>query len=306
MRQMSPRSSNAADYQHIPRPVAAMPKQFADGHRIDWHRHPRSQLLFAIKGTMSIRTPRQLWVVPPLRALWVPGMTDHEVTMSGLVDMRTLYVEPAQSVLDAVPDVVPDAVPRTAPKAVPMAGRQPVREFVNLPAECVAMEVSPLLRELIVRATEMPTLYDDQGTEGLVIRLLLDEMVRAPILPLSLPLPPAGELGNLCAHLLANPMADATLQSCAASLGMSSRTLARRFIDETGLTFGQWRQRSRIHQAITRLSQGDSITAIALDVGYESPSAFTAMFRKTMGAAPSAMFGRATGRSNIVGTNAND
>ena len=168
------------------------------------------------------------------------------------------------------------------------------------------MEVSPLLRELIVRATEMPTLYDDQGTEGLVIRLLLDEMVRAPILPLSLPLPPAGELGNLCAQLLANPMADATLQSCAASLGMSSRTLARRFIDETGLTFGQWRQRSRIHQAITRLSQGDSITAVALDVGYESPSAFTAMFRKTMGAAPSAMFGRATGRSNVVGSNAND
>ena len=290
MRQMSPRSSNAADYQDIPRPVAAMPKQFADGHRIDWHRHPRSQLLFAIKGTMSIRTPRQLWVVPPLRALWVPGMTDHEVTMSGLVDMRTLYVEPTQSVLDAIPKTT----------------RQPVPKFVHLPAECVAMEVSPLLRELIVRATEMPTLYDDQGTEGLVIRLLLDEMVRAPILPLSLPLPPAGELGNLCAQLLANPMADATLQSCAASLGMSSRTLARRFIDETGLTFGQWRQRSRIHQAITRLSQGDSITAVALDVGYESPSAFTAMFRKTMGAAPSAMFGRATGRSNIVGTNAND
>ena len=296
MRQMSPRSSNAADYQHIPRPVAAMPKQFADGHRIDWHRHPRSQLLFAIKGTMSIRTPRQLWVVPPLRALWVPGMTDHEVTMSGLVDMRTLYVEPAQS--------VPDVVRRTATKAVPKTARQPVREFVHLPAECVAMEVSPLLRELIVRATEMPTLYDDQGTEGLVIRLLLDEMVRAPILPLSLPLPPAGELGNLCAQLLANPMADATLQSCAASLRMSSRTLARRFIDETGLTFGQWRQRSRIHQAITRLSQGDSITAVALDVGYESPSAFTAMFRKTMGAAPSAMFGRTTGRRNVVGSNA--
>lgn len=286
MRQMSPRSSNAADYQHIPRPVAAMPKQFADGHRIDWHRHPRSQLLFAIKGTMSIRTPRQLWVVPPLRALWVPGLTDHEVTMSGLVDMRTLYVEPAH------------AVPKTI--------RQPVREFVNLPTECVAMEVSPLMRELIVRATEMPTLYDDQGAEGLVIRLLLDEMVRAPVLPLSLPLPLAAELGNLCAQLLANPMADATLQSSATSLGISSRTLARRFIDETGLTFGQWRQRSRIHQAITRLSQGDSITAVALDVGYESPSAFTAMFRKTMGAAPSAMFGRATSRSNVVGSNAND
>ena len=244
--------------------MAAMPKSFPDGHRIDWHRHPRAQLLFAIKGTMSIRTPRQLWVVPPLRALWVPAITPHEVTMSGSVEMRTLYVEPAQA--------------------------------RGLAPDCVAIEACPLLRELIVRATEMPTLYDDSGADGLVIRLLLDEISRAPVLPLSLPLPDAGALAGLCAQLLAEPSGGATLVECARAAGISSRTLARRFIEETGLTFGQWRQRARVQAAIARLSDGENITAVALDLGYESPSAFAAMFRRTMGMPPSALSARRAGK----------
>lgn len=255
-----PRSTNADDYQHVPRPVAAMPKQFADRATTGWHQHPRAQLLFAVQGAMLVETRGQRWTVPPLRALWIPPGIDHAVTMRGHVAMRTLYV---------------------------------VAELgASLPATCVALEVTPLMRELITRATDAPVLYDDAGPDGLVMKLLIAELARLPVLPISLPLPLQPDLAQSCERLLADLGGDHTLADQAAQLGVSPRTLARRFLSQTGLTFGQWRQRARLLEAVHRLSDGAPVTVVALDLGYDSPSAFTAMFRKALGMTPSELASR--------------
>ncbi len=73
-------------------------------------------------------------------------------------------------------------------------------------------------------------------------------------------------------------------------VGASARTLARLFLAETGLSFGDWRSRARLLAALPRLAAGEKVTTIALDLGYESPSAFISMFKRALGKTPSTYF----------------
>ena len=262
------RSTDRKDYQDVPRPIGAMAKDFADGHFIPPHAHERSQIIYASCGVMRVRTPQGAWVVPPHRAVWVPAGVVHDVRMAGAVAMRTLYI---------------------APEAVR-----------TLPAECCVVAVSPLLRELILRAVELPLLYDETGAEGRLMTLILDELRALPVLPLNLPMPADPRLLRVCRAILAEPGAARALGDWAGEVGASSRTLARGFVRETGMTFGRWRQQARLLEALTRLAQAQSVTTIALDLGYESPSAFTSMFRRALGRTPSAYFAEATGAAAVA------
>lgn len=251
---MEYRSTEALDYQRVPRAVGAMPKQFDDGHSIARHRHERHQVLFATSGVMSIATPDFAWVVPTNRALWMPAGVVHQVTMNGTVHMRTLYLRDEAS--------------------------------VGLPARCTVIGVTPLLRELIVRATELPMLYDENGPDGRLINVLLDELGTMPALPLQLPLPVDAKLARMCRQLLDDPASPETLEQWAITECVSARTLARLFRSETGMSFGQWRQQARLLEAVRRLAAGQSVTRVSLEVGYESASAFSAMFKRSLGVAP--------------------
>lgn len=255
---MATRSTNREDFQTVPRPIGAMAKDFPDGYFVAPHAHRRSQLIHASSGVMRVRTPQGAWVVPPHRAVWVPADVVHDVRMAGAVAMRTLYI-------------VPDAV-------------------AALPRECCVVAVSPLLRELILRASAAPLLYDEAGPDGRVMALILDELRVLPVLPLHLPMPQDARLAKISRAILDDPANALTLRAWGRQVGASSRTLARLFLRETGMTFGRWRQQARLLEALSRLAQGQSVTTIALDLGYDSPSAFTFMFRRALGRTPSAYF----------------
>ena len=151
---------------------------------------------------------------------------------------------------------------------------------------CHVLPVSALLRELIIRATELPLRYDENGPAGHVVALLLDELHGAGTLPLQLPMPRDKRLRQICQTLLATPGDPRTLEQWASSANASARTLARLFVAETGLTFGAWRQQARVLEAMGRLGSGEPVTEVALDLGYDSVSAFSAMFRRAAGASP--------------------
>src|SRR6185369_4154258 len=87
------RSTDPLDYQNVPRPLPAMAKEFADGHRIVRHSHARAQLIFAIRGVRTVSTEASRFIVLPQRALWMMGGMEHAVVMSGPVSMCTVYVE---------------------------------------------------------------------------------------------------------------------------------------------------------------------------------------------------------------------
>jgi AraC-like DNA-binding protein len=160
----------------------------------------------------------------------------------------------------------------------------------TLPRQCCVIAVSPLLRELILRAVELPLLYDERGPEARVMSLILDEIRALPALPLHLPWPADPRLKRLCAAIQEDPASERTLEHWADTVGASSRTLARLFRKETGMSFGEWRQQVRLVDALGRLATGQKVTAVAMDLGYQSPSAFTSMFRRALGEPPTRYF----------------
>jgi AraC-like DNA-binding protein len=169
-----------------------------------------------------------------------------------------------------------------------------VREdAVSMPTECRVLSVSPLLRELIVRATELPVQYDEKGAAGHVVALILAELQGLQTLSLQLPMPRDSRLRSLCQALIEQPGDQRPLAAWARTLNSSARTLARRFQSETGLSFGAWRQQARVLEAMGRLGSGEAVTQVALDLGYESVSAFSAMFHRATGASPSRFRGPA-------------
>jgi AraC-like DNA-binding protein len=249
------RPGRANDFMGVPRPVVALARDLPPSHEIDWHSHPRFQLVYAARGVMTVDTRDATWVVPPQRAVWMPPAVEHRLTAKGVVQLRNLYIRS-------------DAAAR-------------------MPATCEVLEVTPLLRELIVRATELPLEYEVRGAGGRVMRLLLDELAGLARLPYHLPMPNIAPLSAICRRLLDAPDDPATLEEIAGKGNLSARTLARHFRRHTGMSFAEWRRRARLLRALSWIAEGRPILEVAIELGYESPSAFSAMFRRELGAPPS-------------------
>jgi len=250
------RSRSADDYQDLPQPVAAMAKEYEASETTGPHTHPRGQLLYAVAGVMRITTPAGIWTLPPLRALWVPPGIEHAVIMLDAVSMRTLYVQ---------------------------AGAAAV-----LWPHCQVVEVPPLLRELILALTAEPMRYDPapHTRAGRIAGLLLTELRAAPAIPIQIPWPQDRRLQTICRALLDEPGLNRRIEDWGDAVGASGRTLIRLFQAELGLNYRQWVQQVRLADALRRLSQGQPVARVAAALGYRSPSAFSAMFRKALGAPP--------------------
>jgi len=204
---------------------------------------------------MKVVTQKGNWVVPPQRAVWIPPQVAHEVLYLG-VSTRSLYIEPG-------------SVPATK-------------------TECQVINVSPLMRQLLMESVDVPLEYQEDGRDGVLMSLLLLELSRATELPLHIPLPVYERLLSRCQAFLQAPDIHQSPQDWADDLFMSERSFSRLFREQTTMSFGQWRQRACVVLALARLSDGVSITRIALDFGYESPAAFSTMFRRVLGQAPTA------------------
>lgn len=227
---------------------------YPKGHHIRPHWHSRAQFVYAVAGTMRVRTARHAWIVPPSRALWMPARTVHEIQMYGVVEMHSLYANS--------------------------------RAGSGMPADCAVLEVTPLARELIVRAAALPEAYDEGGDDGLLMKLLMAEIRRLPRSALDLPLPESGDLLRLCERILADLSTRRPGAEDASEMRTSTRTLYRRFLGETGISFARWKQQARLLESIRRLAGGVPVTTVAIDLGYESPSAFSTMFRRALGVPP--------------------
>lgn len=157
----------------------------------------------------------------------------------------------------------------------------------RLTEECEVIRVSPLLRELIVAAGDEPDSHPASLRHVQIVELIFSELDRAQRVLAHVPIPDEPRLKSLCADFIDNPSQESKLESWAVQLNMSSRTLARLFQKELGMSYGEWRKRTRLLLSMQRLASGASILEVALEHGYQSPSAFTAMFKRTMGYTPS-------------------
>lgn len=251
------RNARIDAYEDTPRNVVATGNEYPPHRVLPAHSHRRGQLLYAATGVLTVITDAGSWVVPPQRALWIPAGVMHEIQMGGPVSTRSAYIS------------------RDAYAAA------------SLPAHCEVIAVSPLLHALLLEAVDLPALYALDSRDGRVMALLLDEISRMPTLALNTPLPHEPRLARLCRALLDAPSLEIDINAMAARAGMSRRNFTRLFREQTGMSFSAWRQQACLLAALTRLSNGASITEVAIDLGYRSSSAFTAVFRRVLGAPPS-------------------
>jgi AraC-like DNA-binding protein len=246
------------DLQLALRPITALVDEYPPDYVTTCHSHTRAQLLYASTGVMAVVTDHGAFVVPPQRAVWIPNGVRHEMTSRGAVALRTLYVDP--------------------------------RCNVRLPTTCRVIEVSALMRALILEAVTLPLEYDLDGRDGLVMALLLDEIATVPSVPLSAPMPTDERIAQVCRAMFKEPARERSIEELARAARMSVRTFRRRFSSQTGMSVAAWRQHVRLLEALSRLAIGRSVTEVALQVGYHTPSAFTAMFRRAFGTTPSKYF----------------
>lgn len=243
-----------ASVDSVDRAVLAIGTDYPPNTLLRAHTHRRAQFLYGMSGLMEVETEDGTWVIPPYNGVWIPAGKRHQILMQA-VTTRSLYIEPMVIVRDTI--------------------------------HCQALVVSPLLHQLLLSTAEIPALYDEPGRDGHLIQLILHELQAAPTLPLFAPLPPDLRLAELCRAFLREPGIGISATTWADAMHCSPRTFSRLFRLQTGLSFGEWRQQACLLAAVTRLAAGDSVTQVALTLGYDSPSAFSSMFHRRLGSSPS-------------------
>jgi AraC-like DNA-binding protein len=238
--------------------VTTLTHDYPAGQVIPLHFHERDQLVYASRGVMTVRTADGTWVVPTHRAVWIPATVPHTITMSGVVAMRTLYLKR--------------------------------RLATALPRNCCVINVSPLLRELILAACACVRLKKTIPAQRHLIDLIIDQLEAIKMVPLQLPNPSDPRALRIAQVLLADPSDRRPLRHICKLAGASKRTVERLFNEDVGMTFGKWRQQLRLMQGMRLLAEGAKVTHAALEAGYSTPSAFISMFRKTWGTTPSRCF----------------
>jgi AraC-like DNA-binding protein len=222
------------------------------GSRFHPHTHPEHQLCWAGQGILVVECQNATWVLPPSRALWVPAGVVHAPACVGPALMQSLYLAPA-------------------------------REDWSSPTVVV---VEPLLAELIGYLER--DLAPDRRERA--VALVRDLLRPASTGAVHAPLPRDERARAVAGALRAHPDDPRDLAGWAAAVNVSGRTLARRFRDETGVPFGQWRTAVRVQAALVLLAQDVPVSRVARRVGYDTTSAFVAAFRKHTGVTPGAYF----------------
>jgi AraC-like DNA-binding protein len=225
-------------------------------HSFPEHAHAWHQLVYAISGVLTVSVEGQSLVISPEQAVWLPTGLHHRVGSLLGAEFRSLWIADE-------------------------SGK-------DLPGSPTVFGVSPLLRALVVEAAELEGRKVHDGYSGRVTELILDQLRRAPPLAGALPWPRGGALGKLCETLYADPADPRGPEVWGRELGMSGRTLARRFEAELGMSLRSWRRRLRLFKSIELMGGGLSVTQTAMELGYGSTSAFVYAFRRDMGCSPQA------------------
>ena len=250
-------SAPIVEVEHGSHAFVVLPNTFVKGHVSHPHRHRYGQLIHAISGMLVVRSPYGSWAVPSGRGVWVPPLLEHAVDMLADTQMRSVYLNEELS--------------------------------ARIEGTCRVIGVPKLLRELILYAADHAILAKPE-LEASVGTLIASLISSATPSSLGVPIPTDPGLKTIYKRLLDDPSDQRTITAWARLVGATERTLIRHLKSETGTTFRVWRQQIRLLSSLDRLAKGESVTTIALDVGYNTPSGFITAFRQSFGKTPAAYF----------------
>jgi AraC-like DNA-binding protein len=232
------------------------------GGSIEAHSHEKAQLFFAISGGVVLDLDASSLILPPMSAAWIPAGTMHGSHYAGPAKVGFIYMEQR---------LVPCAPPVGHP-----------------------IVVNGLLRELLARIfAEGVMLTPHEPRHTRLFSVLLDELASMDNVPEALRMPRDLRLRRLLVALMRDPGSTKTADAWGSHFGMSQRTLSRLFRNEIGKSFAQVREQIQVKHAEKQLEAGRSVSNVAFELGYESPSAFIAMFKRNTGETPGMFASRA-------------
>ncbi|WP_410001193.1 helix-turn-helix domain-containing protein [Serratia quinivorans] len=226
-------------------------------HLTPWHQHTSGQLYLLTHGMIALETQEQQWAMTAGSIGWLPPHCAHQALACGNVAGWSLYLpEPYCS---------------------------------GLPEQPHLSTASGLIQALVERLAQFAG-QRLNAPQRRLLQVLRDEVRMQENTPLQLPLPQDARLLKIARALLNDPADNRTQSEWAAWAGLSIRTLSRRFINETGMTFARWRQQARVIRSLEPLSRGEAVNQIAGDCGYDNVSAYIAAFRQRFGTTPGLYF----------------
>lgn len=220
------------------------------------HQHRKGQLVMPLRGGVTCRVPSGMWMVPPHCGVWVPRGMRHSNVATANARLFFLFIEPGAA---------------------------------DLPNRCCTLSLSPLVRELIIEMADQSAVAT--ADSEVMATLLLSALSRMPVEHLHLPVTDEPRLARIASELAEDPSDRSTMAQWAKRMAMSENSLARLVQNETGLTFGRWRQQLQVIVAIRSLAAGATVQQVSGDLGYQSVSAFITMFKKALGTSPARYLG---------------
>jgi AraC-like DNA-binding protein len=214
--------------------------------------HQRSLLIYVVRGALHCEAGSDVWIVPPTMVLWLPGGTLHNAYAYGDFQSYSVWVD----------------------------------ADVGMPTNCCIASVTPLLRELLLRAAGFPEKAPADSHESRILDVIMGEIALLPWENLCLPMPRNPRIRRLVEAIIANPSSKDSAIEWAARFGLSERTMSRLFNHDIGMSWGDWKRQLLVTLALQRMANGSSVQTVALSLGYESASSFIAMFKRTLGKPP--------------------
>jgi len=238
--------------------VRAHLQRYSRGRTPDFS-HDRHQLISVSSGALAISSRDARWIVPTGHAAWIPARTRCSLEPAGATQATVLYIKP---------------------------------EVVRwMEPACQVLAIPAFLAAIVEHMVGIEWLPSDRSGRRLA-GVLADQIATAGRVDLRLPSPRHARTMQVSELLMADPSDTPSLDALGHELSVSARTLARHFVADTGLTLGQWRLQFRLTHALTLVASGRAVKDVAFEVGYESPSAFVAAFKRALGTTPGKLFRR--------------
>ncbi|MCW8928808.1 MAG: helix-turn-helix transcriptional regulator [Gammaproteobacteria bacterium] len=247
--------SSEGDIVNEKRPIIAVSANIDCSHLISPHKHHRGQLIYSLRGALSVKTENKTWHVTPEYGIWIAPNEIHQIKAIKAVSYRSAFLEP-------------DAL-------------SPRFNFSH------AISIPLLFKELLNEASSINFEYQNNTAESRLHEVLFDRFCFLEPEKFSIPMPNNELLKILVKDVFLEPNSMISLKDLSQKFNVCEKTLSRKFKRETGLSFSQWKQHVCIALAVEKIKNGESLTSISFDLGYNSPSAFSTMFRRVTGMKPS-------------------
>lgn len=236
------------------RPITTYSEHIQNSKCANSHAHPRAQVISCNTGIMEVVTKDNIWIVNALQSVWIASNEEHQVYFPNNVKVDTAFIDKSK--------------------------------LSNLPKDSFAFETSDFLKSLLKKIISFsnPNIFSLQ--QNRIIEVFLDELSNLQPSKTFLPTSQDKRIKTVLDALMNDLSNKHTIEYYASKSSVSPRTLSRLFNKELGMSFGDWKMRLKLMEAVKQLGDNKSIKEIAYDLGYENVSSFIATFKKHFGKTP--------------------